>query len=48
MNGNVWMPKLNRRKNYRKAKNDIDEFTFNSWKSELLKELPSFWESMLG
>jgi hypothetical protein len=25
---------------------DIDETTFNMWKSELKKELSSFWESM--
>ena len=26
---------------------DIDENTFNIWKSELQKELPSFWEVMI-
>jgi len=25
---------------------DIDERTFEIWKSELQKELPSFWDSM--
>ena len=25
---------------------DIDEYTFNMWKSELQRELPSFWDSM--
>jgi len=24
----------------------IDDIVFNVWKSELQKELPSFWESM--
>jgi hypothetical protein len=28
-----------------KAK-DIDEITFDDWKSELEKELPIFWEEM--
>ena len=27
---------------------DIDSSTFLLWKSELQKELPSFWESMQG
>ena len=27
---------------------DIDNSTFLVWKSELQKELPSFWESMQG
>lgn len=26
----------------------LDDETFNVWKTELLKELPSFWESMSG
>jgi hypothetical protein len=25
---------------------EIDDLTFNQWKSELQKELPSFWQSM--
>ena len=25
---------------------ELDDSTFNSWKSELKKELPAFWESM--
>ena len=25
---------------------ELDDSTFNMWKSELQKELPSFWESM--
>ena len=25
---------------------DIDELTFHIWKSELQKELPTFWESI--
>lgn len=25
---------------------ELDDFTFNLWKSELLRELPDFWESM--
>ncbi len=47
MNGNMWMQNIKQRKNYRKLKNDIDDSTFVSWKSELLKSLPSFWESMV-
>ena len=36
------------RANFFKNSNDkeLDEFTFNMWKSELEKELPNFWESM--
>ena len=29
-----------------KKEGEIDESTFTVWKSELQKELPSFWESM--
>ena len=29
-----------------KINREIDESTFIMWKSELQKELPSFWESM--
>jgi len=29
-----------------KGEADIDEHTFDIWKSELQKELPSFWDSM--
>jgi len=29
-----------------KKEGDIDDVTFGVWKSELQKELPSFWESM--
>jgi len=25
---------------------ELDDFTFNMWKSELQKELPDFWEEM--
>ena len=25
---------------------ELDDSTFNMWKSELQKELPAFWESM--
>ena len=25
---------------------ELDDSTFNMWKSELQKELPTFWESM--
>jgi len=32
-------------KNIRKEE-DLDDFTFNMWKTELQKELPSFWEAM--
>jgi len=31
--------------NYKKEEK-LDDNTFSIWKSELLKELPSFWESM--
>ncbi len=31
-----------------KREEDIDDFTFHIWKSELQKELPSFWESLIG
>jgi hypothetical protein len=27
-------------------KGDLDEKTFNFWKSELQKELPNFWQEM--
>lgn len=27
---------------------ELDESTFNNWKTELEKELPSFWEEMSG
>jgi hypothetical protein len=27
---------------------ELDESTFNNWKIELEKELPSFWEEMSG
>jgi hypothetical protein len=30
-----------------KREEDIDDFTFHVWKSELQKELPSFWESLI-
>ena len=29
-----------------KKEGEIDDSTFTVWKSELQKELPSFWESM--
>jgi hypothetical protein len=29
-----------------KAEGDIDEPTFITWKNELQKSLPSFWQSM--
>ncbi len=29
-----------------KKDDEIDESTFTVWKSELLKELPSFWEEL--
>jgi len=29
-----------------KKEEKLDDKTFSIWKSELLKELPSFWESM--
>lgn len=31
-----------------RCQEDIDESTFNMWKSELQKDLPIFWESMNG
>ena len=33
--------------NNSKKEVEVDESTFNMWKSELKKELPSFWESMI-
>jgi len=27
---------------------ELDDSTFNNWKTELEKELPSFWEEMSG
>ena len=38
------------RKNFFKGlrkEGDLDESTFNDWKSELQKDLPTFWESMM-
>ena len=32
--------------NKEKIDRDIDELTFNLWKSELQKGLPNFWEIM--
>jgi hypothetical protein len=32
--------------NNSKEKVEVDDFTFGIWKSELQKELPSFWESI--
>ena len=29
-----------------RRENDIDDSTFNIWKSELQKELPTFWEQV--
>ena len=29
-----------------KKEGELDESTFCSWKSELLKDLPEFWEQM--
>jgi len=37
------------RKNFFKGlrkEGDLDESTFDVWKSELQKDLPTFWESM--
>ncbi len=31
-----------------KRKGEIDDHTFDMWKSELQKDLPDFWESMSG
>ena len=30
-----------------KRKGEIDDFTFHQWKTELQKDLPTFWESMI-
>lgn len=48
MEESSWMSKTKYLKIFRNIRNeaDIDEKTFNTWKSELQKELPSFWESM--
>ncbi len=32
--------------NFFSKKNEIDDETFNMWKTELEKELPSFWEDI--
>ena len=49
MNKNQWMPKVKQFKlNNVKKGRDIDDVTFSDWKSELEKELPSFWESMIS
>ena len=32
----------------KKHSEEIDDSTFDSWKSELQKELPNFWEEMKG
>ena len=29
-----------------KGEDQIDDLTFDQWKSELQKDLPSFWESL--
>jgi len=49
MNKNVWMPKLKQLEisNVNKV-NNIDDLTFSVWKSELQKELHSFWTSMIS
>ena len=31
-----------------KSEDDIDDNTFNMWKSELQKDLTSFWESVIS
>jgi hypothetical protein len=45
--------KLSEENNHRFFRNfigeeNLDEVTFNMWKDELQKELPSFWEDMDG
>ena len=30
-----------------KREGELDDSTFNMWKSELEKDLPGFWESMI-
>ena len=32
---------------FKNIKKDVDDVNFNEWKSELQKELSSFWESMV-
>jgi hypothetical protein len=48
VNENVWMPKVKHMKARRRNRKryEIDDTTFFTWKSELQKELPSFWQSM--
>ena len=29
-----------------KKEEEIDDYTFDQWKTELQKEIPNFWESM--
>ena len=50
MNKNEGMPREMRTKFFRsmRKEGEIDDFTFHVWKSELQKELPSFWEEMKG
>ncbi len=31
-----------------KGEDDLDDSTFSTWRSELEKELPSFWEEISG
>ena len=50
MKGNNWMQNGIRTNLFGsiKSEDDIDDDTFNMWKSELHKELTSFWESIIS
>jgi hypothetical protein len=50
MKGNNWLQNGKRTPLLRnkKSERDIDDTTFHLWKSELQRELPSFWESILS
>jgi len=50
MKGNDWIRNGKRANLFRdiKSEDDIDDNTFKMWKSELQRELSSFWESILS
>ena len=52
MKGNNWIQNGTRTNLFRirniKSEDDIDDKTFKVWKSELQKELTSFWESIIS
>ena len=50
MKGNNWMQNEIRTNLFMsiKSEDDIDDNTFNMWKSELQKDLTSFWDSIIS